>query len=148
MAEAHMSAIYNRPNFELFNSHTFVFCGDGCLMEGITAEAASLAGHLKLGKLIVCYDDNSITIDGETELAFTEDVGKRFESYGWEVIVVSDGDTNFDAINNALEAAKQSDKYDIFIWVPSSPYIIIIMVYQRAYHLHHTHHTSRTSFHH
>ena len=111
MAEAHLASVYNKPNFEIFNSYTYVFCGDGCMMEGITSEAASLAGHLKLGKLIVLYDDNQISIDGSTELAFTEDVSARFQAYGWQTITVADGDHDFDGINNAIEEAKKvSDK--------------------------------------
>jgi transketolase len=80
--------------------------GDGCHMEGVSGEACSLAGHLKLGKLIALYDDNHISIDGSTDLAFTEDVGKRFEAYGWHVVVVEDGNTDIDAIRKAIEEAK------------------------------------------
>ena len=74
IAEKHLAARYNKPGFKIVDNYTFVFCGDGCLQEGITSEACSLAGHLGLGKLIVIYDDNRITIDGETDLGFTEDV--------------------------------------------------------------------------
>jgi len=74
IAEAHLAAQYNKPEFKIIDNFTYVFCGDGCLQEGVTSEASSLAGHLGLGKLIVLYDDNHITIDGETELSFTEDV--------------------------------------------------------------------------
>lgn len=77
-AEAHLAANFNRPGFTLFDNFTYCFCGDGCLQEGVAAEAASLAGHLGLGKLILIYDDNKITIDGATDLSFTEDVPKRF----------------------------------------------------------------------
>jgi transketolase len=80
--------------------------GDGCNQEGIAAEACSLAGHLKLGKLIALYDDNHITIDGRTDVSFTEDVLKRYEAYGWHVQHVADGNTDVDAIAKAIEAAK------------------------------------------
>src|SRR6201993_5576291 len=85
MAEKHLAAVYNRPGFEIVNHHTYVLCGDGDMMEGISHEAASLAGTLGLGKLIVFYDDNLISLDGPTELSFTEDVSKRFEAYHWHV---------------------------------------------------------------
>ena len=80
--------------------------GDGCNQEGVSSEAASLAGHLKLGKLIALYDDNSITIDGRTDVSFTEDVLKRYEAYGWHVQHVAEGNTDVDAIAKAIEAAK------------------------------------------
>jgi len=111
IGEAHLAAVYNKPGFTLFNNFTYVFCGDGCLQEGISSEAGSLAGHLGLGKLIVFYDDNKITIDGETELSFTEDVAKRYEAYGWHVQTVTDGNTNYQGVIHALEAAqKVTDK--------------------------------------
>jgi len=91
IAEKRLAAEFNRPDFKLVDHFTYVYSGDGCMMEGITAEASSLAGHLGLGKLICLYDDNRITIDGSTDLAFTEDVGKRFEAYGWQVLQVQDG---------------------------------------------------------
>ena len=75
----------------LFDHHIYAICGDGCMMEGVSSEAASLAGHLKLGNLSLIYDDNSITIDGKTSLAFSEDVAARFLAYGWNVLRVSDG---------------------------------------------------------
>ncbi|KAI8047123.1 transketolase, partial [Thamnidium elegans] len=87
-AEAHYAATFNRPGFELFDNYTYCILGDGCLQEGVSAEAISLAGHWKLGKLIALYDDNAITIDGSTDVSFTEDVVKRFDSYDWHVIVV------------------------------------------------------------
>eukprot|EP00011_Vannellida_sp_DIVA3-517-6-12_P011131 CAMPEP_0114619982 /NCGR_PEP_ID=MMETSP0168-20121206/8486_1 /TAXON_ID=95228 ORGANISM="Vannella sp., Strain DIVA3 517/6/12" /NCGR_SAMPLE_ID=MMETSP0168 /ASSEMBLY_ACC=CAM_ASM_000044 /LENGTH=656 /DNA_ID=CAMNT_0001831151 /DNA_START=35 /DNA_END=2005 /DNA_ORIENTATION=- len=109
MATEHLAATYHKDGFEgLFDNFTYVFCGDGCLMEGVTAEAASLAGHLALGRLIVLYDDNKISIDGSTDLSFTEDVTKRFESYGWEVLEVKDGDNDLAGIENAVNAAKKS----------------------------------------
>jgi len=90
IGEAHMAANFNKPGLEIFNHYIYVFCGDGCLQEGVSGEACSLAGHLGLGKLIVLYDDNNITIDGHTDLSFTEDVGMRYESYGWQVITVGE----------------------------------------------------------
>eukprot|EP01114_Cavostelium_apophysatum_P017233 TRINITY_DN506_c0_g1_i2.p1 TRINITY_DN506_c0_g1~~TRINITY_DN506_c0_g1_i2.p1 ORF type:complete len:747 (-),score=191.64 TRINITY_DN506_c0_g1_i2:76-2112(-) len=107
IAESHMAATYNKPDFEIFNNYTYVFCGDGCLQEGVSSETGSLAGHLGLGKLIVFYDDNHITIDGETELSFTEDVLKRYEAYGWHTQFVKDGDHDIAAIAAALEAAQK-----------------------------------------
>ncbi|MEZ4257247.1 MAG: transketolase [Polyangiales bacterium] len=100
MAEQHLAARFNRPEHALFDHHTWVIASDGDLMEGVSAEAASLAGHLGLGKLIVFWDDNRITIDGSTEIAFTEDVLKRFEAYGWHTLEVEDGNRL-----EALEAA-------------------------------------------
>eukprot|EP01040_Poterioochromonas_malhamensis_P009495 gene9495-10311_t len=105
IAEKHLAAVYNRDGYDLIDHYTYVLCGDGCLQEGISSEASSLAGHLGLGKLIVCYDDNLITIDGSTSLSFTEDVGKRYEAYNWHVQTVSDGN-DIAAINQAIENAK------------------------------------------
>jgi transketolase len=105
LAEAHMAAVYNRPGFEIFNHYTYVIAGDGDLMEGVSAEASSLAGHLGLGKLIVLYDDNNVTIDGQTHITFTEDVLKRYEAYGWHTLRVDDGN-DITAIEAALHAAK------------------------------------------
>lgn len=105
LAEAHLAARFNRPGFPVIDHHTYTLVGDGCQMEGITSEAASLAGTLKLGKLIVLYDDNDISIEGHTDIAFTEDVGLRYEAYGWQVLKVADGDDR-QAIAAALTAAK------------------------------------------
>jgi transketolase len=105
IAEKHLAAVYNRDGYDLIDHYTYVLCGDGCLQEGISSEASSLAGHLGLGKLIVCYDDNLITIDGSTSLSFTEVVGKRYEAYNWHVQTVSDGN-DIAAINQAIENAK------------------------------------------
>lgn len=105
IAEAHLAAKFNRPGYNIVDHYTYVLAGDGCMMEGISSEAASLAGTLKLSKLIVLYDSNQISIEGSTDIAFTEDVGKRFEAYGWQVIVVEDGN-DIDAIGKAIEEAK------------------------------------------
>ncbi|KAF9430835.1 Transketolase [Podila epigama] len=107
IAEAHMAATFNKPGFDLFNNHTFVILGDGCLQEGVASEAASLAGHLQLGKLICLYDDNHISIDGDTEVSFTENVAKRFEAYGWHVQVVADGNNDLESLAKAIEEAKK-----------------------------------------
>lgn len=107
IAERHMAATFNKKDCEIVDHNTYVIAGDGDLMEGVASEACSLAGHLKLKKLIVLYDDNSITIDGGTDKAFTEDVGKRFEAYGWQVIQVEDGN-DLTAISRALKEARQS----------------------------------------
>ncbi|OFW61026.1 MAG: transketolase [Actinobacteria bacterium RBG_16_64_13] len=105
IAEAFLGATFNRPGHALVDHCTFVIAGDGDLMEGVSAEAASLAGHLGLGKLIVLHDDNHVTIEGGTDLAFTEDVGKRFEAYGWQVLTVEDGN-DLAALDQALGAAR------------------------------------------
>ena len=105
MAERHLAATFNRPGSEIVDHYTYVMCGDGDLMEGVASEAASLAGHLGLSKLICIYDNNGISIEGPTGIAFTEDVAKRFEAYGWQVIEVSDG-SDPGAVEKALIAAK------------------------------------------
>lgn len=105
MAERHLASTYNRDGFDIVNHYTYSICGDGDLMEGISAEAASLAGHLKLGRLIVMYDSNDISLDGELNLAFSENVAQRFEAHGWQVTRVEDGN-DIDAIVKALEEAK------------------------------------------
>ncbi|KAF8061484.1 transketolase [Lyophyllum atratum] len=107
IAQAHLAAVYNRDGFNLINNFTYVFCGDGCLMEGVASEAASLAGHLQLGNLIVIYDDNHISIDGDTAVAFTENVEQRFLAYGWQVLHVNDGDHDLAGIHNAIAEARQ-----------------------------------------
>lgn len=106
MAEAHLAAQYNRPNFPIVDHYTYTIVGDGDLMEGISHEAGSLAGHLKLGKLIALYDSNGISLDGKTSQAFTENVGDRFKAYGWQHLVVEDGN-DLDAIDAAIELAKR-----------------------------------------
>ena len=105
LSEAHLAATFNKEGHNIIDHHTFVICGDGCLQEGVTSEACSLAGHLGLGKLICLYDDNKITIDGSTDLSFTEDVKMRYEAYGWRVIELADG-TDADAISSAIDIAK------------------------------------------
>jgi transketolase len=104
MAEAFLAAAFNRPGHEIVNHYTYGICSDGDLMEGISAEAASLAGHLKLGKLIFLYDDNNISLDGDTEMAFTEDRALRFEAYGWHVQTING--MNTDEVERALVAAR------------------------------------------
>lgn len=105
MAEAHLAAHYNREGYPVVDHYTYALAGDGCMMEGISGEASSLAGTLGLGKLIVLYDDNGISIEGDTDIAFTEDVAARYRAYGWQVIEVADGN-DFDGITAALEAAR------------------------------------------
>ncbi|HXD77788.1 MAG TPA: transketolase [Puia sp.] len=105
IAQRHLAARFNRPGFELFDYRIFGICSDGDMMEGVSSEAASIAGHLQLGNLIFLYDDNHISIEGDTEVAFSEDVAKRFEAYGWHVQVLQDGnDTK--AIRDALRRAE------------------------------------------
>lgn len=105
MAEANLAAKFNTADHNIIDHFVYTIVGDGCLMEGITAEAASLAGTLKLGKMITLYDSNSITIEGSTDIAFTEDVGARFEAYGWQVLKVADGN-DLAAIGAAVAEAK------------------------------------------
>ena len=105
IAEAHLAALFNRPGHEIIDHYVYAIVTDGDLMEGVASEAASLAGHLRLGKLIYLYDDNEITIEGSTGLAFTEDRGMRFEAYGWQVLRVEDG-LDVDAIDAAIQEAK------------------------------------------
>ncbi|GCE64692.1 transketolase [cyanobiont of Ornithocercus magnificus] len=107
IAEAYLAAKFNKPGVKVVDHYTYAVMGDGCNQEGVASEACSLAGHLKLGKLIALYDDNRITIDGRTDLSFTEDVLKRYEAYGWHTQHVQDGNTDIDAITRAIEAAKE-----------------------------------------
>ena len=109
MAERFLAARYNREGFNIMDHYTYCLCGDGDLMEGVAAEAASLAGHLRLGKLIVLYDSNDISLDGETKHAFTERTADRFAAYGWQVLRVEDGNDLY-AIHDAIGQARQSDK--------------------------------------
>ncbi|MDR4945061.1 transketolase [Neobacillus cucumis] len=105
MTEAHLAALYNRPNYPIVDHYTYLLCGDGCLMEGISYEAASLAGHLQLGKLILLYDSNNISLDGDLDKAFSEDIEARFRSCGWQTIIVEDGN-DLEALNKAIAEAK------------------------------------------
>ena len=105
IAEKHLAAVYNRPGFDIVDHYTYGLCGDGDLMEGVSHEAASLAGTLGLGKLIYLYDDNLVSLDGPTELSFTEDRLKRFEAYHWPVQIVQDGN-DLEGISKAIEAAQ------------------------------------------
>lgn len=116
MAEAHLAAIFNKPDFPIVDHYTFVLCGDGCLMEGISSEALSLAGHLGLGKLIVLYDSNRISIEGSTDLTFTEDVAQRVAAFGFQTLTVEDGN-DLAAIGAAVEAAKADKTRPSFITV-------------------------------
>ncbi len=109
MAERHLGARFNRPGHSLFDHRVWVIASDGDMMEGVASEAASLAGHLRLGKLVVFWDDNHITIDGRTDLTFTEDVRKRFDAYGWHVQSVDDGN-DMAAIARAAEAATKDPR--------------------------------------
>ena len=113
IAEAHLAKVYNRPGYEIIDHYTYAIVTDGDLMEGVASEAASLAGHLRLGKLIYLYDDNQISIEGSTDFAFTEDRGKRFDAYGWHVQKVDDG-LDVKAIDQALSL--------IHISEPTRPY--------------------------
>merc|ERR1712216_392905 len=110
LCEKHLAARFNKPDATLVDHYTYTIMGDGCNMEGMSGEAASLAGHWGLGKLIVFYDDNKISIDGHTDISFTEDVSKRYESYGWHTQHVVDGNTDIDAIRKAIEAAKKDPR--------------------------------------
>ncbi len=106
LAEAHLGAVYNRPDLAIVDHHTYVLASDGDMMEGASHEAGSLAGHLGLGKLIVIYDDNRITIDGSTDLAFSDDTGARFASYGWHVRNLGDASEDLPAMAEALAEAR------------------------------------------
>ncbi len=114
IAEAHLAAVFNRPGHEIIDHYTYALVTDGDLMEGISSEAASIAGHLRLGKLIFLYDDNDISIDGSTDLTFTEDVGKRFEAFGWHVQTVKDGN-DVDAVDKAISKAKEDPRPSLII---------------------------------
>ena len=114
MAEKHLAATFNRPGYEIVNHNTYVIMGDGCMMEGLSQEAISIAGNLKLNKLIALYDDNNISIEGDTDCTFTEDVVARFRACGWNVIDLDDG-MNFKAISKAISIAKTSDKPTLIV---------------------------------
>jgi len=116
IAEKRLAAEFNRPGYPLVDHYTYTLAGDGCMMEGVVSEAASLAGHYRLGKLICLYDDNEITIDGSTEITFTEDVGKRFEAYGWQVLAVEDGN-QIEQVEEAITEAKKDSTRPTLIMV-------------------------------
>lgn len=117
IAQAHLAATYNRPGYDIFDNYTFAICGDGCLQEGVASEAASMAGHFKLGKLITLYDANNIQIDGDLRVQFTEDVCARFKAYGWQVLKVDDGDNDLNAIAAAIEEAKKETTKPTLIYI-------------------------------
>lgn len=114
IAQAHLAALFNRPGYPLFDHYIYAIVTDGDLMEGVSAEAASLAGHLRLGKLIYLYDDNRISIDGSTNLTFSEDRARRFEAYGWQVLRVEDGN-DVEAIDAALRAAQADERPSLIL---------------------------------
>ncbi len=116
MAERHLAETYNKDGFNVVDHYTYSIVGDGCLMEGVSAEAASLAGHLKLGRLVVLYDSNDISLDGDLNMSFSESVRDRFRAYGWQVLLVEDGNDTA-AIANALREAKANDDQPTLIEV-------------------------------
>ncbi len=117
LAEAHLAAVYNRPGYRVVDHHTYVLCSDGDMMEGASHEAASMAGHVGLGKLIVIYDDNRITIDGPTDLTYSDDVVRRFEGYHWHVLNLGEAANDVPAISRALAAARAE---------PERPSLIVV----------------------
>lgn len=114
IAEKHLAAVYNQPGHEVIDHYVYAIVTDGDLMEGVASEAASLAGHLRLGKLIYLYDDNHISIEGSTDVAFTEDRAMRFAAYGWQIIHVPDGN-DVDAIDQAIQSAKQDPRPSLIV---------------------------------
>ncbi len=114
IAQAHLAALFNRPGYPLFDHYIYAIVTDGDLMEGVSAEAASLAGHLRLGKLIYLYDDNRISIDGSTDLTFSEDRARRFDAYGWQVLRVDDGN-DVEAIDATLRAAQADERPSLIL---------------------------------
>ncbi|MCK6582017.1 MAG: transketolase, partial [Anaerolineales bacterium] len=114
IAAAHLAAVFNKPGHELIDAYIYAIVTDGDLMEGVASEAASLAGHLSLGRLIYLYDDNKISIDGSTDLAFTEDRARRFEAYGWHIQRVEDGN-DVDAIDKAIQVAKTDPRPSLIL---------------------------------
>lgn len=119
MAEAHLSSKYNRDHYSVIDHFTFALCGDGDLQEGVSQEAASLAGHLKLGKLIVLYDSNDIQLDGPISQAFSDDVGKRFEAYGWQYLYVENGN-DLESINQSIKKAKMNSNQPTLIEIKTT----------------------------
>ena len=118
IAEKWLAHHFNRPNFEIFDYNIYAVCGDGCLMEGVASEAASLAAHLGLDNLCWVYDNNHITIEGSTRLAFTEDVETRFLGYGWNVLRVGDAN-DLERIENALDIFRKTKGRPTFIVLDS-----------------------------
>lgn len=118
LAETYLANKFNKENFNVVDHNTYAIVGDGCLMEGISGEASSLAGTLELGKLVVLYDSNNISIEGNTDIAFREDVAKRYEAYGWQVLNVADAN-DIEAISNAIDEAKKETKKPSLIIVKS-----------------------------
>lgn len=119
MAERHLAHTYNRDGYPIIDHYTYCICGDGDLMEGVSAEAASLAGHLKLGHLVLMYDSNDISLDGDLNMAFSEKVRDRFEAYGWQVLLVEDGN-DLEAIEKALAEAKTDTERPTFIEIKTT----------------------------
>lgn len=119
LAESHLAAEFNKPGYNVVDHYTYALCGDGCLMEGVSAEAASLAGTMELGKLIVLYDSNRITIEGSTDIAFKENVRERFDAYGWQTLLVEDGN-DVDAIDKAIKEAKAETKKPTIIEIKTT----------------------------
>lgn len=115
IAQSHLAATFNQPGYPIFNNWTFCVVGDGCMQEGVAAEAFSLAGHLKLSRLIVIYDDNGIQIDGSTELAFTENVDLRMKSYGFKIFTVENGNVDLSGISKVISEAKANKEGPSFI---------------------------------
>ena len=114
IAERHLAARFNKSGFDIVDHNTYAICSDGDLMEGVTSEAASMAGTLKLGKLIYLYDDNNISIEGSTDITFKEDVGQRFRAYGWQVIGPIDG-MSVEAVEKAIEQAQADSEHPSLI---------------------------------
>lgn len=114
IAERHLAAVFNKENYDIVDHYTYVLGGDGCMMEGISSECFSLAGTLGLGKLIVLYDSNKISIEGSTDLAFTEDVVTRFKAFGFQTLEVEDGN-DLEAIGRAIEEAKADSEHPTLI---------------------------------
>jgi len=120
MAERYLARRFNRPGHEIVNHRTFAIVSDGDLMEGISSEASSLAGHLGLSKLTFLYDSNLVSLDGPTSMAFTEDAAKRYEAYGWQVLRAEEGNTDLDAIDGAIRRAKEETRRPTLIVVSTT----------------------------
>lgn len=116
IAEKHLASVFNKEGYPVIDHYTYALGGDGCMMEGISSEAFSLAGTLGLSKLIILYDSNNISIEGSTDIAFTEDVQKRMESFGFQTLEVADGN-DIDAVGKAIEEAKADTEHPSFITI-------------------------------